>query len=90
MFSGPNEGIPPSLGTRNTCCELPGDVENKLPLRLPRITPLLAKLVDPVPPFATPSTPELMIEAGNFGISVASKVVALVTRPLLSTVSLVY
>jgi len=83
-------GVPPSLGMVRTWKALPVEVENKLPVMLPRTTPLLAKLDAPVPPLLTPRTPDPIIDAGSFGMSEGIKVVPAVTRPFASTVTLAY
>ena len=57
---------------------------------LPSKTPLVVKLLAPVPPLATMSEPTPpMIEAGRVGMSLAARLVPDVTRPLLSVVTLV-
>ena len=52
-------------------------------------TPLLVKLEVPVPPYCTPTAPELIRAAECGGKSLPDRVVAAVTRPLVSTVTLV-
>ena len=82
-------GVPPPNGTTKLWYSAPAAVENRLLPSLPTITPFLAKLVDPVPPKETASLPVLMISAEILGISAATKLVPVVTRPLVSTVTLV-
>ena len=85
----PKVGTPPPLGTTKLWKAAPGAVENKLPASLPSTTPLLAKLVEPVPPLLTPITPEPMIDAGSDGMSATTKLVPTTTRPLASTCNFV-
>ena len=56
----PNDGMPPPLGTTRVWNGKPAAVESKLPSALPNITPLTVKLAAPVPPLATPITPDVI------------------------------
>ena len=87
-FMAPNEGVPPSLGITKVWNAAPAPVDSKLPLSLPSMTPLLVKLVAPVPPLLTPKTPDVILAVDKLGISATTKLVPAVTRPLASTVTL--
>ena len=57
---------------------------------MPRMTPLLPKFEDPVPPLLTPRTPDPMMLAGRLGISPALRAIPASTRPLASMRTLGY
>ena len=86
--------IAPKLGTvapaasLSTWCSWPAPVDIKLLPPLPRMTPLLVKLVAPVPPTVTAKLPDVMTEAGKFGTSLATSDMPSWTRPLTSTQTL--
>ena len=70
-FTALKYGEPPLDGTVRLWYAVPAGVEYRLPASLPRMTPLLVKLLDPVPPKPTPSMPVPMMDAGRAGISAA-------------------
>ena len=57
---------------------------------MPMMTPLLEKILVPVPPLATGSMPDRIMLASKAGISVALRVVPETTRPLVSTFTFGY
>ena len=85
----PKVGAPPPLGTDSTWKAAPAAVVFIVPEPLPRTTPLLVRVVTPVPPTLTPSVPEVIVAADKSGISAAVKLPPRVTRPLASTATLV-
>ena len=87
-LTAPNDGTPPPAGTVKLWYSVPGAVENRLPSALPTTMPFGLNADAPVPPRVTPSTPELIAEAGSAGRSFKLNVAPAVTRPLASTATL--
>ena len=86
-FTLPKVG-PVAVATK-TWSVAPAAVVDIAPLPLPTSTPLRVKVLTPVPPLATLSVPEVMVAADSAGMSDADNWVAVVTRPLASTVTFV-
>ena len=84
-LSALKDGAPPPLGTVKLWYADPAAVDSRLLPLLPRMTPLLVKLLAPVPPTPTAKTPLVMLAADILGMSAAVNVVPTVTRPLAST-----
>ena len=68
-----NVGAPPPAGIVRTWYAVPAAVVLIVPLPLPRRTPLLVRVVTPVPPRLTPNTPEVTIEADRLGMSASTR-----------------